>query len=233
MDPIVVPLLSRRLERALAVQKLNHAVPTVGLVAAGMQALKNGARGWDLALACVEIGTSVLLVVTIARGVRAARKTDARGKETHRPHHLHRIDWIDIWAAAVLFAEAAERWHLRHHIARPTILTALLTLGLGLSHGRITAFRRRRRSLRISAEGIYVGGRPFSAFSAPWRDIAAIVVDRRAGEIRTRSGRVRRLDLADLENADAVRAALEDAQAHIAAIGVREQTAAAPSPLVP
>jgi hypothetical protein len=224
MDPIVVPLLSRRLHRALAMQKLNHAVPTVGLVVAGVQALNEGAGGFDLALAIVEIGTSVLLVATIARSFRDARK----GGLDHAPG----IDWVDIWAAAVLFVEAAERWHLRHHIARPLLLTAFLTLGLGLAHGRMTAFRRRRRSLRLSAEGIYVGGRPFNTFTARWRDIAAIVVTERSAEIRTRNGRVRRINLADLENADAVRAAIEDAQAHMAAMAAREQPAAAVSPPV-
>ena len=226
MDPIVVPLLSRRLNRAQAAQKLNHAIPTAGLVLAGIQALKNGARGFDLALALVEIGTSVVLVATIGRSVREARK-GGKGQ-----HHAHGIDWIDIWAAAVLFVEAAERWHLKHHIARPTILTALITLGLGLSHGRMMAFKRRRRSLRISAEGIYVGGRPFNTFTARWPDIAAIVVTERSAEIRTRNGRVRRLDLADLENADAVRAAIVDAQAHLAAIRARQQPSAAASPPV-
>ena len=66
MDPIVVPLLSRRLNRAQAMQKINHAIPAMGLIVAGVQALKEGARGFDLALAIVEIGTSVLLVATLA-----------------------------------------------------------------------------------------------------------------------------------------------------------------------
>lgn len=223
MDPIVVPLVSRRLNRAQAMQKLNHAVPAMGLIVAGVQALKEGARGFDLALAIVEIGTSVVLVATIGRSIREARKGGKR-----EPQHAHGIDWVDIWAAAVLFAEAAERWHLRHHIARPLILTAFLTLGLGLFHGRMTAFRRRRRSLRISTEGLYVSGRPFSTFTAPWRDIAAIVIAGRSAEIRTRTGRVRRLDLADLENADDVRVALEEAQARLAAVGADEQLSTSP-----
>lgn len=225
---IVVPLLSRRLNRAQLLQKFNHAIPAMGLIVAGLQALKAGARGFDLALAIVEIGTSVLLVATIARSIR-----DARRKLTRRPQHAHGIDWVDIWAAAVLFVEAAERWHLHHHIARPLILTALLTLGMGLSHGRITAFRHRRRSLRISTEGLYVSGRPFSTFTAPWRDIAAIVIAERSAEIRTRTGRVRRLDLADLENAGDVRKALGEAQARLAAIAAAEQLPPATSPPVP
>jgi hypothetical protein len=209
-------------------QKINHAIPAMGLIVAGVQALKDGARGFDLALAIVEIGTSVVLVATIGRSIREARKAGKR-----EPQHTHGIDWVDIWAAAVLFVEAAERWHLRHHIARPLILTAFVTLVLGLSHGRIAAFRRRRRSLRISAEGLYVSGRPFSTFKAPWRDIATIAIAERSAEIRTRTGRVRRLDLADLENADDVRMALEEAQARLAAIGAREQLPSATSPPVP
>ena len=207
MDPIIVPLLSRRQQRGQAVQKLNHAIPAAGLIANGLQALRDGAHGFELALAAVEIGTSAILVAMIVRSVREARRHGTVGL-----HHAQGIDWIDIWAAAVLFAEAAERWHLKHHVPRPTLVTALLTLGMGLFHDRITGFGRRRRGLRLTDEGIYVGGRPFAGFTAKWPDVAAITVTERAAEIRTRTGRVRRIDLADLQNAEAVRSALEAAR---------------------
>jgi hypothetical protein len=32
-----------------------------------------------------------------------------RQRQPSRGHHAHGVDWIDIWAAGVLFAEAAER----------------------------------------------------------------------------------------------------------------------------
>jgi hypothetical protein len=211
MDPVVVPLRSRRRQRALALQKAQHAVPAAGLIAAGAGALGSGAEGLDLALALVEIVTSVLLIGTIVRGFRAARASRPNGS-----HHAHGgVDWADIWAAAVLFAEAGERWHLTQHIARPTILTAIVTLGLGLFHGRLAARQGRRRSLRVDDAGVYVGGRPFGTFRARWPELADISFRGNVAELRTRAGKVRRLDLADLEGAAAVQAALGLAQAHL------------------
>lgn len=210
MIPVTLVLRSRRQQRALAFQKLNHAIPSVGLLAAGFQAVTFGAEGFDLALAVVEIVTSVFLITTIVRSVRAARAQGHAGL-----HHSHGVDWVDIWAAGVLFAEALERWHLKHHIARPIILTGIVTLGLGVFHGRMTAFRHRRRSLRIDDNGLHVPGRPFRTLKATWPEIADITVTASSAEIRTRAGRRRRLDLRDLENGDAVRAALNEAQAYL------------------
>ena len=211
MNTVHVPLQSRRLQRAQILQKLNHAIPAVGLLAAGAQALAEGARGWDLALAVVEIATTLMLALTLVRTLRAMR-------ETSHGHDSHGVDWIDIWAAAVLFAEAWERWHLKHHIPRPMIVTALTTLGLGLFHGRLASIGRRRRALIVSDEGVFVGGRPFQRFRARWADITAISIAPRTAEISTRMGRVRRIDFADLQNADAVRAALEDARRQLTAL---------------
>ena len=64
--------------------------------------------------------------------------------------------------------------------------------------------------------------------SRGWTPVIAVA---RSAEIRTRSGHVRRLDLADLENGDAVRAALDNARARLATIAVGEHApAAAPPP---
>jgi hypothetical protein len=206
MQPIHVPLLSQRQERVQLLQKINHVIPAVGLVTAGAHALAEGARGGDLVLAVVEVGTTILLAASIVQTLRARRQPAA--------HHdkAHAIDWIDVWAAGVLFAEAAERWHVKHHIARPTMLTALVTLAFGLFHGRILAYGRRRRGLRITSDGVSVAGRPFRGFRARWPEIASITLSERFAEIRARTGRVRRIDLGDLHNADSVRAALEEAR---------------------
>lgn len=205
-----MPLLSRRQERGQFLQKMNHVVPAVGLLTAGVHALTEGARGLDLALAVVEIGTTLMLAASIVKTLRAMRQPG-----THS-HDAHGVDWIDIWSAGILFAEAAERWHVRHHIARPTILTALVTLAFGLFHGRLLAFARQKRGLRITEAGLSVSGRPFRRFRARWSEIASISLGEQSVEIRTRAGRLRRIDLADLRNAGSVRAALQDANQRLA-----------------
>jgi len=209
MLPIHVPFLSRRQERGQLLQKMNHVIPAAGLAAAGARALAEGTSGLDLALAVVEIVTTAFLAVSIVQTLRARRQPASHHQKPHR------IDWIDLWSAGVLFAEAAERWHVNHHLARPTILTALVTLALGLFHGRILAFGQSRRGLRISSDGVSVAGRPFRRFQARWPEIASITLSERFAEIRARPGRVRRIDLQDLHNADSVRAALEDARRQV------------------
>jgi len=215
MPSLVVPLRSRRFARAQAAQKLNHAVPAVGLFAAGFDALRHGVEGSELALATVEMATAGLLLGTMIKSLRAARRAGQAGF-----HHAHGVDWMDIFAAAVLFAEVAERYQLNHHthVSRPLVLTALLTLGLGLFHGRMSAWTGRRRSIRVDDAGVSVGGPPFRRLRAAWSDLASIAVNDRDAEIRTKAGRTRRIDLNDLDNAADVRRALIDARDRLAAL---------------
>ena len=91
MASLVVPLRSRRLKGALAVQQLNRAVPTVGLIYSGLEALQRGAHGFELVLAVVEIVTSVFLIGTLARSIRAAR-----ARTSAPAHHAHAVDRVDI-----------------------------------------------------------------------------------------------------------------------------------------
>jgi hypothetical protein len=73
----------------------------------------------------------------------------------------------------------------------------------------------RRRSLRVSDDGLYVGGRPFRTLTAAWADIASITLTQTTARISTHAGKVRHLDLSDLDNAGDIRAALIAAQARV------------------
>jgi hypothetical protein len=208
-----VPLRSKRRERAQAVQKFQHAVPAAPLLFAGLQAMSGGAHGLELALAIFEILTSVLLLGTVAREIRGLRRSAPQS--AHAAHHG--VDWVHIFAACVLVAEVLEHYHLTHHIRRPTLLTAVVTLALGLFHGRLQRLSERRLVLRVEDEGIHVGGKFFQTFRAAWADVASIHVGDRNASIKTRDGRERRLNLADLHGVEQVRAALADAQSRAAA----------------
>lgn len=207
---IVVHLRSRRRERALFVQKLQHGMAGVLLLFKGLEILQHGAEGFELALGIVEVLTSVLLIGALVRGMRRLR----RGAPSH-PHHAHGIDWIDVFVAGVLAVEALERWHADHHIARPTILLALVMLAIGLLHGRIATFGGRRRALRVTAEGISVPRRPFGRFSVGWGNVRALRVDAREAIVEARDGRSHRIDLLDLENAGDVVSAFEEARRRV------------------
>jgi len=192
-------------------QKYQHLLPAAPLMVAGVTALRHGAHGFELVLAIFEVGTSALLVATVIRELRAAR----RGASPHASHHPHAVDWFHVVAAGVLATEAAERWHLTHHFPRPMLLTAAVTLALGLFHGRIDAGIQRRRALRLTDDELYFSARPWARFRARWEDVTAIDLDPRYATIRTRDGRTGRLDLADLENAERVRAVLTDARSRL------------------
>lgn len=207
---VTVPLVSKKRQRAAALQKFQHLIPAVPLMTAGLSTLRHGAHGLELALALFEIATCALLFGTVAREIRGLTR-----RNSHASHSPHQIDWFHVFASAVLLAEAFERWHLSHHWARPTLLTAAVTLGLGLFHGRIDAGMRRRHTLRLDDGGIYVGGKPFRAFRATWDDVSSIDVGERYATIRTRRGAERRMDLADLQNPAPIRAALADARARL------------------
>jgi hypothetical protein len=193
------------------VQKVEHAAPVAALLGHAFSTLRSEPHGFPLLLAVIEIVASALLVISLARAFRAVGRTPAPTS-----HHRH-IDWVDISVAGVLAVEALERWHSKHHIAGPTILTAIVLLVLGLFHDRIGRAQR-RRSLRVGDEELYIGGRPFMAFRARWDDIASIDIADRWATVRTRTGRQRRLDLADLDDADAVRRVLEVARARVEAV---------------
>ena len=210
-EHLIVPLRSKRQKVAQSLQKLNHVIPAMGLFAAGQQALREGHAGFGFYLGVFEIVSSAALVVLFIREFRSAVRP---AHPAHPSHPAHGIDWVDIAAGFVLVAEVLEHWHLTHHIRRPMVLTALVTFGLGLFHGRLVERRSRTRVLRVDETGIFVGGRPFKVrrLQAAWPDVASIDVGPRWAVITTRTGRSRTLDLPDLEEEVGARAALLQAQ---------------------
>jgi hypothetical protein len=202
---IAVPLHSRRHRRLQVGQQLQHVVPAAGLLFNGMQSLATGAEGLELALAIAGIVTSGLLIAVFAKRVHGLRQHGTA-------HHTHGIDWMEIFAAGVLFAEAFERWHTRQRVPGPQLLTAVVTLGIGLSHGWLSARNERRRSIRLTPDHLFIGRNKFSSFTARWDEIAEISINEREATIRTHRGRRRHINLADLENAEDVRKVLHAAQ---------------------
>ena len=202
---VAVPLHSRRRKRLQVGKQLQHVVPAAGLLYNGLQSLAAGAEGLELALAVAGMVTSGLLIAAFARRARGLRPHVAT-------HHAHGVDWMEIFASGVLFAEAFERWHTHHRVPGPQLLTAVVTLGIGLSHSWLSARNERRRSIRLTPEHLFIGRNKFSSFTARWDEIAEVSITEREATIRTHRGRRRRLNLADLENAEDVRGVLQAAQ---------------------
>ena len=207
-----VVLRSKRRELGQALQKFQHAIPAVPLLMAGVQAIRGGEHGVALALGIFEIATSVALLGTVVWEIRAMRRP-----KVHTGHAHHGVDWVHIFAAAVLVAEVLEHYHLTHHVRRPTILTAMVTLALGLGHGRLQRFIDSRNALRVDDDEIRIGERFFRTFRARWADVTAIDIGEKYAQITTLDGRAKRLNLSDLHGAEQVRTALAEAQRRAAA----------------
>jgi hypothetical protein len=206
---IAIPLVSRRRRRAQVIQHLQHALPSIALLADGIQGLRRGPSDLGVVLAAAEIVTSLLVIVAFIRLLR----TLPRGRRAGL--HAHRVDWLDLFLAAMLAAEAVNHWHDTGHLSRPTLLLAVTMFGMGVFHQRITTAVSGRRALRLRAGGLTVGGKLFTRFSSTWQDIAAIDVTETQARILTRNGRERRIDLHDLDNEDDVRRALVAAQTRL------------------
>jgi hypothetical protein len=97
------------------------------------------------------------------------------------------------------------------------LLLSAVSVGLGLMHGRVLASARRRRSLRITREGLQFSVRKFRTIKLRWTDIAGIRVGESRAIIATTTGAEHALDLNDLHEAPQIRAALDEAQVRLKA----------------
>jgi hypothetical protein len=205
---IVVPIESRRRVWALLVQKLQHVLPSFLLLGDGILHLDRP-DGWVRTFGVLEIVTSVAVIGLFLREVRASRR--GGHQIAHRPHHDHAIDWLDVCLAGMLVVEAASHHQDTNHWPRPTLLLAATMLAAGLTHGRVMALARRRRSLRVEDTGLSRGLRFFRRFSATWDRIVGIRIGESRAVIALKGGAEHVIDLADLENSDRVREALQAA----------------------
>jgi hypothetical protein len=232
-----VPLLSRRREGALLFQQVQHALPGVALFMHGLERLRREPHGWPLVLSVAEVVTSVLVFGFLARAMRrfraarSAEAVDAHEVPTHAVRH--HVDRVDLFLAAMLAVEVWSHWHETGHVRRPTLLLVPIMLAFGLLHGRIEAFSRRRRALRVGAEGLTIGGKLFTRFTASWAELDDVEIGPRRARLVRKDGRVREINLADLRNAADVRAVLEQARTRVTGATTPPAAASADPPASP
>ena len=222
---LTVPLTSKRRDLAVLLQKLQHVVPSIALLVQGIARLGHEAHGWSRALGAAEVGASVLVIGAFARLVRATRRGAhvAHGAEAH-----HGVDWVDLLLGGMLAVEVWAHWHESGHIKRPTALLAVAMVVIGLLHGTIAGAATRRRSLRVTDEGVRASRRPFSHFRATWAELAAVEIEPRKARLVRRDGKSYVIDLGDLHNAADVRQVLEAARLRLPAAEVLEPEATPP-----
>lgn len=202
----VIPLYSRRQAKSELAGKLQHFGVAIAVLSTGLKGLK-GAEGLSRVIAFAEIAAGALVILLMLRAIRELR----RGHVTEH----HGVDWLDIGVAALLGVEVWEHWHETGHIRRPSLLLAFIALAQGLWHAKLIERVRQKTALRVDDDGIRFGRWP-RRFDARWSEIASITIEPDRAVITTKAGRVRNLRLADLSNADQVRAALESARQRLA-----------------
>jgi hypothetical protein len=207
-----VPIRYRRSQKALFVQKLQHAIPSIVVLGDGLDHLSHDPHGIDLALGVFEVGAAVLVMGSVVYGFRQLLKHTGRAHADHV--HAHGVDWIDICLAGMLSVEAYAKYHATAHIPRPTIFLAIMMFAIGMMHGRLASWGDRRRELRVGPDGIRVPGRtPFvPGLTLTWAEVASIEIDDRAAVITALDGRSKRIDLSDVLQPKAVRDALMTAR---------------------
>ncbi|OGA54744.1 MAG: hypothetical protein A3G25_12400 [Betaproteobacteria bacterium RIFCSPLOWO2_12_FULL_63_13] len=210
---IAIPVRYRRAERGRFVQKLQHAIPSVVVLGDGLTHLQHDPHGASLALGVAEVAVSALVIRSVIRGFRQLRATPSASP--HAAHSSHGVDWIDLCLGAMLAVEAYAKFHATGHIARPTILLSVVMFSLGLGHGRLAAWADWKLQLRISDEGISVPGRFFRRLTLPWHEVAEIAIGPDTARVIATDGRDQAVDLADAQNADAIRSALLDARGRL------------------
>jgi hypothetical protein len=171
---------------------------------------------WTFWLGGGELLTGALVVGGFLMAVRAIRRATPQQAIHHDTHAGHGPDWLDIFLAVMLTVEVLVHYEETGRWRRPTILVAATTLGFGIFHGKLRARMLNRRSLKVADGGLIVPGRFSAGLTASWPQLDRIEIGPDAAAIVTSRGRTHRLAFARVLHADALRAALEGAQAKLA-----------------
>ena len=185
----VLPIRSRRLDRARRVQTIQHVLAAVILILNAYDHLTDP-LSHHVVLPVLEMITGLILIGTAI--VERVRKTHAR------------VGWFELAGATMLYVEAIAKLQDRHHLSFHilTFIAPTILLLFGIFDTRI------REGLRMEAndDAFLVKTRVFRWYRVPWDKLQSYrFTDKHLELIRT-DGRITRINLSDLHNADEARA---------------------------
>lgn len=199
-------------------RKVQHGVPALFLFFEGLDRILTRAGDWNRWLGTAEAFAGLLVLGAIGRAIGRLRW--GAGSTPPRQHiKLHHVDWIDIGLATLLFVEVAAHRAETGEWRRPTLLLAVVTLAVGVLHGRITASAAKRQVLKVTDAGVSVGGWFFRRFTAAWTDIDRIDIAEKTAAIVRRDGRTHTFDLIDIRHSNDVTRALTRARTRFEVAG--------------
>ena len=195
----------KRRERAQLGTKVQHALGGVPLLLSGIQNFREVA---EVPVALLEIGIAVVVLTAFIKEVRAVLRPNA-----HSGHGSHSVvGWFDLAAAVLLIFEAFHSPHQKAAYLRPQFLSGVVTLGLGLFHGKLHAYQKRKCYLELNDSGLHCRLNRFRRFFIPRQQLASIDVEPTRVVFRRTDGKRHTLPLSRLHNAEAVRAELVNYQ---------------------
>jgi hypothetical protein len=207
---IAVPIRYRRSVKALFVQKLQHALPSIVVLSDGLAHFADSGHAAEQILGAAEVAVAAAVIGSVIWGVRQLQRQTAAENLDHL--HEHGVDWIDIAIGAMLSVEAVAKYEATAHIPRPTILLALTMFVVGVLHPRLARYGDRKRELRITDNGVSIPGGKFTRLTLAWDEVAAIDFDDRYATVTAVDGRSKRIDLKEVFHPTAVREALMHAR---------------------
>jgi hypothetical protein len=224
MEAVIIVLEDRRAELAQRMETVLQAGAAASLASAGLAGLPAPDPEGTL-LAVAELVAAALLLGAIARELRSTFRHGHGERETAASPG---IGWVNLFAAAALFAEAYHRVYAGGSFPRPTFLMGVVALLLALGNPWIARRRAAMRRLRMDEAGIELRTSRLRGFRLAWDDLAAVEREGDVLVLRTRSGGDRRIGLRRFRNGEAVADALLRAAAAHAIPGAAAESAAPP-----
>jgi hypothetical protein len=206
---VTIYLDDKRWVAADLLSKLQHLSSGVPMLMIGVGKLADEA---ERPMAALEIAVALGVFVTFAMEVYAAKNHSA----SHSP-----VGWFDLAAGILLIFEAFHGHHVKPGYLRPPFFAGIVTLVLGLLHGRFHAFKKRRRYLKLDESGLEIRASRFRRISLAWADLASVDLAGSKAIFHGNDGRRHTFRLNLLNNRDEVRKGIAE---HARAAGVRSET---------
>ena len=209
---MIIYLQDRRLQAADLLTKLQHVFGGFPLLFIGLRRITSGERDWPMAI--LEIAIAAVVLVTFVREVRQTLRPQEHG---HSSAWHAAVGWFDLAAGGLLIFEAFHQPHVKPGYLRPPFLSGVVTIGIGLLHGRFRSWRDRRRYLKIDADGLQCRLSPFRRFRFAWSDLKSVEVAEKTIVFQPKEGPARTMRLRSYGNSDEIREAISN-HAHAAGL---------------
>jgi hypothetical protein len=214
---VVIPLLSRRGERWILLQRIPDGLAAGALFNDGVRRFGYATQSYSRALAAAELLASTVVLGTI---VSALISTFRQQPHDSEPVGALTISWTDLSLSGMFAIDALGDYLESGRWSPVSMLLSIAMFVMAFIRAPIVSFVQRRRGLTVTKSGLRIGG-PLRGFAADWGELESIDIGDRFAVLQPTEGRECRIDLIDLVNERQVRAALGEAEVRRAASGGR------------